>query len=92
MGPAPLTATPKAPLARAAGSAAVVVTEHLPRVERLWKRALVKRVSYSFVDRVLTVSRSNLAHLVERHGVPGGVIIHVDRRGPRPGSQSQYEQ
>ena len=59
-----------APLARAAGSAAVVVTEHLPRVEPLWKRALVKRVSYSFVDRVLTVSRSNLAHLVGRHGVP----------------------
>jgi glycosyltransferase involved in cell wall biosynthesis len=59
-----------APLARAAGSAAVVVTEHLPRVEPLWKRALVKRFSYSFVDRVLTVCRSNLAHLTERQGVP----------------------
>jgi glycosyltransferase involved in cell wall biosynthesis len=59
-----------APLARAAGVAGVVVTEHLPRVERLWKRALVKTASYAFADRVVTVCRSNLSYLVERHGVP----------------------
>jgi glycosyltransferase involved in cell wall biosynthesis len=59
-----------APIARAAGCFAVVVTEHLPRVERLWKRALVKRFSCPWIDRVLTVSRSNLAHLIERQGVP----------------------
>ncbi|MBP2680795.1 MAG: glycosyltransferase [Candidatus Krumholzibacteriota bacterium] len=59
-----------APLARAAGAAGVVVTEHLPRVERLWKRALVKRISYAFADRVLTVCRANVPYLVGRQGVP----------------------
>jgi glycosyltransferase involved in cell wall biosynthesis len=58
-----------APLSRIAGSARVVVTEHLPRVERLWKRALVKNVSYAWVDRVLTVCRSNLPFLVDRQRV-----------------------
>jgi glycosyltransferase involved in cell wall biosynthesis len=57
-----------APLARMAGAAGVAVTEHLPRVERLWKRALVKSAAYSFVDRALTVSRSNARYLVERQG------------------------
>ena len=59
-----------APLARAAAGARVVVTEHLPRVEYLWKRALVKGVSYLYVDRVLTVCRSNVPFLVDRQRVP----------------------
>jgi glycosyltransferase involved in cell wall biosynthesis len=59
-----------APLARAAGTAGVVVTEHLPRVERLWKRALVKSAAYAFVDRVLTVCRSNVPYLVGCQGAP----------------------
>jgi glycosyltransferase involved in cell wall biosynthesis len=58
-----------APLARAAGTLGVVVTEHLPRVERLWKRALVKGASLAFADRVLTVCRSNVHYLVARQGV-----------------------
>jgi glycosyltransferase involved in cell wall biosynthesis len=45
------------------------VTEHLPRVERLWKRALVKGASLAFADRVLTVCRSNVHYLVARQGV-----------------------
>ena len=57
-------------LARAAAGARVVVTEHLPRVEYLWKRGLVKGISYSCVDRVLTVSRSNVPFLVGRQRVP----------------------
>ena len=58
-----------APLARFAGSSAVVVTEHLPRVERLWKRAVVKEFSYQWVDKVLTICTSNVKQLVERQGV-----------------------
>jgi glycosyltransferase involved in cell wall biosynthesis len=59
-----------APLARAAGAGAVVVTEHLPRVERLWKRALVKRASYAFVDRVITVCGANVDYLTGLQNVP----------------------
>lgn len=60
-----------APLARAAGCSAVVATEHLPRVEFLPKRALVKRLSSRWIDRVLTVCRSNLPFLIHRQRVPG---------------------
>lgn len=54
-----------APIARAAG-ARVVVTEHLPMVERLWKRALVKRVAIRSVDVVVTMSRANADLLVHK--------------------------
>jgi glycosyltransferase involved in cell wall biosynthesis len=53
------------PLARMAG-ARVVTTEHLPMVARLWKRALVKRFAYRWVDRAVTVSQANLPYLVEQ--------------------------
>ena len=59
-----------APLSRIAGSAGVIVTEHLPRVEWLWKRALVKGFSYHWVDRVLTVCFANVPHLTGRQRVP----------------------
>jgi glycosyltransferase involved in cell wall biosynthesis len=60
-----------APVARLAGARAVVTTEHLPMVEYLWKRALVKRVAAVWVDRVLTVSHANVRYLVERQSIPG---------------------
>jgi glycosyltransferase involved in cell wall biosynthesis len=56
-----------APIARAAG-ARVVTTEHLPMVERLWKRALVKRVAIRFVDAAVTMTRANGDLLVSRQG------------------------
>ena len=58
-----------APLARMAGCSRVVATEHLPRVEPLWKRALVKRIAYVWVDSVLTICRSNVDHLLARQRV-----------------------
>ncbi|MCH7548955.1 MAG: glycosyltransferase family 4 protein [Candidatus Krumholzibacteriota bacterium] len=58
-----------APIARLAGAKRVVTTEHLPMVEYLWKRALVKRVGYAFVDRVLTVCRANVPYLTGRQAV-----------------------
>lgn len=57
-------------LGRVAGARGVVVTEHLPMVERLWKRALVKRWAYRFVDEVTTVCAANVDYLVGRHAVP----------------------
>jgi glycosyltransferase involved in cell wall biosynthesis len=68
-----------APLSRLAGSAGVVVTEHLPRVEWLRKRAMVKRLSYAWVDRVLTVCRANETYLTGRQRVPAhkvGVVYN----------------
>lgn len=59
-----------APLARMAGAPSVVVTEHLPMVERLWKRALVKRVAYGYVDLALTVCHANVPYMVGRQKVP----------------------
>jgi len=58
-----------APIARLAGARAVCVTEHLPMVERLWKRDLVKRIAYNFVDRVFTVCDANTPFLTKRQGV-----------------------
>jgi len=58
-----------APIARMAGARAVVTTEHLPMVERLWKRAFVKRFAYRYVDRVLTVCQANVPYLVKRQSV-----------------------
>jgi glycosyltransferase involved in cell wall biosynthesis len=78
------------PLARLAGASRVIVTEHLPRVERLWKRALVKQFAYQFVDRVVTICRSNVEPLVRRqrvrpdkidvvyNGVPNGYGLQRD--------------
>jgi glycosyltransferase involved in cell wall biosynthesis len=67
-----------APLARLAGASAVIVTEHLPMVERLWKRALVKRLAYLWVERVLTICHANVPYLTEQQGVPGHkvAVIH----------------
>lgn len=59
-----------APLARLAGAGVVIVTEHLPMVEKLWKRALVKRVSYHQVDTVLTICEANVSYLENMQGVP----------------------
>ncbi|UCH83860.1 MAG: glycosyltransferase family 4 protein [Candidatus Latescibacterota bacterium] len=63
-----------APIARLAGARRIVVTEHLPRVERLWKRALVKKLAYRYVDRVITICQANAEPLINRQGVGSGVI------------------
>ena len=65
------------PLARMAGAGAVVTTEHLPMVEYLWKRALVKRLGYRFADRVLTVCQANVPFLTERQRVDERRVVVV---------------
>lgn len=78
-----------APIARAAG-ARVVVTEHLPMVERLWKRAAVKRVAIRSVDLAVTMTNANAELLVQRQGyrrervrvVENGVSFAYGTRGP----------
>lgn len=56
-----------APIARLTG-ARVVVTEHLPMVPPLWKRALVKRAAIRFVDVAVTMTRANEELLIRRQG------------------------
>lgn len=63
-----------APIARMCGARAVVVTEHLPMVARLWKRALVKRLAMHYVDAVLTVAQANVPYLVGPQSVPSAKI------------------
>lgn len=72
-----------APLARLAGAARVVVTEHLPMAERLAKRAFVKEIAYHWVDRVLTVCRANVSYLVELQKVPASKIEVIHNALPR---------
>jgi len=57
------------PLARAVG-ARTVVTEHLPMVGRLWKRAAVKRLAIRSLDVAVTMTESNARLLRERQGIP----------------------
>jgi glycosyltransferase involved in cell wall biosynthesis len=57
------------PLARLSG-ARVLVTEHLPMVAPLWKRAALKRAAYRWLDLAVTVSHANAVFVRERQGVP----------------------
>lgn len=70
------------PIARATG-ARTVVTEHLPMVPRLWKRALVKGIGYRALDVAVTMTRSNAAFLVGRQGVPAPKVRVVANGIPR---------
>jgi glycosyltransferase involved in cell wall biosynthesis len=56
------------PIARAAG-ARTVVTEHLPMVAPLWKRAAVKRLAYASLDLAVTMTQANAGFLTSRQGV-----------------------
>jgi glycosyltransferase involved in cell wall biosynthesis len=71
-----------APLARLAGARAVVTTEHLPMVERLWKRAALKNLTSGWVDRVLTVCRANVPYLVARQEVQRHKIVVIPNALP----------
>jgi glycosyltransferase involved in cell wall biosynthesis len=56
------------PIARAAG-ARTVVTEHLPMVAYLWKRAALKRAAYRFLDLAVTMTEANARLVATRQGV-----------------------
>jgi 2-deoxystreptamine N-acetyl-D-glucosaminyltransferase/2-deoxystreptamine glucosyltransferase len=70
------------PIARAAG-ARTVVTEHLPMVGRLWKRALLKGAAYRALDLAVTMTRANARLLIERQGVPAARVRVVPNGIPR---------
>ncbi len=81
-----------APIARLTGARAVVTTEHLPMVGRLWKRALVKNLAYRWTDRVFTICNDNVHYLKEIQNVPHAQIEVVynglpDTYGTAPGRE-----
>ena len=59
-----------APLARLAGVRRIVSTEHLAMVPTYPKTRLLKSFGTRWIDRVITVSEDNRAHLSRIHGVP----------------------
>lgn len=70
------------PLSRLAGASRVVVTEHLPMVEKLLKRALLKKFSYRWIDAMVTVCAANVPYLVDRQEVPAGKVSVVHNALP----------
>ena len=66
------------PLSRLAGAGGVLVTEHLPMIKPTWKRGLVKRISYRWVDRVATVCHANVPYLAALQfvRVDKAVVVH----------------
>ena len=70
------------PLSRVAGAMRVVVTEHLPMVEKLSKRAFLKNISCRWADGVVTVCAANVPYLIERQEVPAEKISVVHNALP----------
>jgi glycosyltransferase involved in cell wall biosynthesis len=70
------------PIARAAG-ARTVVTEHLPMVPPLWKRAAIKRVAYRALDLAVTMTQANAHYLRAWQGVPADRVRVVANGVPR---------
>lgn len=58
-----------APVAKIAGAARVVATEHLPMIESFPKARILRRISGCFINRVITVSLDNKGHLEREHHV-----------------------
>jgi glycosyltransferase involved in cell wall biosynthesis len=63
-----------APLAKLAGIGHIVTTEHLPMVPSFAKARLLRGFSGRFIDRIITVSRDNIDHLVRNHRVSAARI------------------
>lgn len=55
--------------ARRAGYRAVVATEHLPMIERKYRRYPVKLFFSQWIDAVIAIARANRPLLVRRHGI-----------------------
>ncbi|MEZ4649174.1 MAG: glycosyltransferase family 4 protein [Candidatus Eisenbacteria bacterium] len=61
--------------AKQAGYRAVVSTEHLPMVERKYKKFPVKFLFSHWIDRVIAIAEANREFLVHRHGVDSDRVV-----------------
>ncbi len=71
--------------ARTAGIRSCVTTEHLPMFPSFPKSRLLKGFSAPWIDRVITVSRDNRRHLMEKHGISSKRIRVIYNGIPDPG-------
>lgn len=74
-----------APVARYAGAAKTVSTEHLPMIRSFPKAKMLRWFSGRFIDRVITVSENNRMYLEKEQGVPPWKIRVVYNGVPDPG-------
>jgi glycosyltransferase involved in cell wall biosynthesis len=71
--------------ARQAGIPRVVSTEHLPMIDRKYKKFPIKAFFTHWVDAVITPTQANRGFLVRRHGVdPGKVRVISNGVEPPP--------
>lgn len=75
--------------ARRAGAAGIVSTEHLPMVPTFARARLLRGISAGAIDRVITVSRDNEAHLQRIHRVDPARIRVVYNGIPDPGPPAE---
>ena len=64
--------------ARRAGYSRVVSTEHLPMIDRKYRRFPVKLFFSRYIDSIVVNTRSNREFLVKRHRMPGSKITVID--------------
>lgn len=70
--------------AKRAGYAAVVTTEHLPMIDRKYKKFPVKFFFSHWVDRAIAIAEANRALLVHRHGLDPQKVVAVPNGVDRP--------
>ncbi len=61
--------------AKRAGYDAVVTTEHLPMIDRKYKKYPIKVFFSHWIDRAIAIAESNRDLLVRRHGVSSGKVV-----------------
>lgn len=75
-----------ASLARLAGTARIVTTDHLPMIGSFAKARLLRSLHLPHVSRFITVSEDNRSHLVSEHRVPASKIRVVYNGVRDPGA------
>lgn len=75
-----------ASLARLAGTARIVMTDHLPMIGSFAKARLLRSIHMPHVSRFITVSEDNRSHLVNEHRVPVSKIRVVYNGVRDPGT------
>ena len=77
--------------AKQAGYRAVVSTEHLPMIERKYKKFPIKFLFSHWIDRVIAIAEANRAFLVHRHGVDADRVIALPNGIEEPDLLTQEE-
>jgi glycosyltransferase involved in cell wall biosynthesis len=77
--------------ARRAGYRRVISTEHLPMIERKYRRFPVKVLFSHWIDQVIVVAEATRRLLSRRHGLPQGKVVVVPNGVSEPPPLSPTE-